>query len=857
MTRRKGNPTWTKGGPSPNPSGKRKTPADEAKQRIDTFVELATGYGIAGTDPAASATHLTATVDPSEGLDLWRGSDVGARIVETLPAEALRAGFELELDDDELTKDIVDEWSDLRVMFHLKECLNYSRAAGFRALFLDTDDPGQLSEPLDPARVRSFRSLTQLDHDELRPVSYYSGLNSGKFGEVETYALTPRAPAGTTVSMLPVIHESRLIVFRGPVIGRISEQRLPGIGDSIFVRCKQVIANHDLTWASVVRLVQDCSLLVLKMSGLVDAFASKDAHQIIAARLKAMSVGRSHARTLIIDTAEEMERVNASLQQLPEVIDQLNTRLAMAADLPVTRLLGISPKGMNATGEADRAFLQDRVAPYRDESVIPALERIVELQLAARRQEPEEWKLTGKPLWQLSDKEIAERNKIQSEADKNYYDMGALTATEISMSRFGSGGYSLSTSLDMESREEDGSLPAGEPSPEEQLALAKAEALVAPKPVKDEREDCARPIRGKEGKFAGCGGGGGGGGGGAAGSESLRMAAIEEQEEIAALNARQSGDDLDAARAAARARAEDSFRAMDDTLASGDIHTLDDAKGKNQAFHEAREQFVGDLSAAHDNLHGASLEASTRVAELERAHAAALQSSRQYDESPDSAILADVGFDTSHAASVDQALAHVTRASDIDAEGFDYAARASAVPEIQVSESGFFLQNRRAASAAVDDLGRRAETAQVALEGVHEALVTVHALKPRLKELSKLENAAVAAAEGADPARLIDKTLRRQYEAGDTKAFEASLEQGRAFQQSDLAQRYRRAETGADAYLTLESAARNRARVVQSTREAMDLVLEHIRGVERNLGQLSQVTGRATKPRYTPAKATK
>lgn len=524
MSKRKGNPAWTKGGPSPNPSGKSKARPAEATRR-DVFVEVATGYGIAGTDPTASAVACVARVAPREGLELWKGSDIGARIVETLPSEALRAGFEVEVDDDELSQEITDEWDELKLLPLLSDALNYTRAAGFRGVLINTDDPGDIAEPLDIERVRGIQSLVQLDHDELTPVTYYGDILSPKYGEVETWSLTPRAAAGHTTPYIPVVHESRLLIMRGPVVGRLQDQMLPGLGDSVFVRCKQVIANHDLTWASVVRLVQDCSLLVLKMAGLAHAMGSEDGYQMIANRLRAISVGRSHSRTLLVDTMEEMERVNASLSHLPEVIDQLNTRLAMAADLPVTRLLGISPAGMSSTGEADRAFLQDRVVPWRDKHVIPLLNRIVELQLAARGQAPETWKVCGLPLWQLSDAEIATRNKTQAEADKINIESQILSAAEVAKSRFGSGQFSLNTTLDMDARDESGALET-EMSPEDQLIMAEVAAskaaIGAPAESTDseDREDAGRVKRDKDGRFAGSIGGGkvkgsGGGGGGA------------------------------------------------------------------------------------------------------------------------------------------------------------------------------------------------------------------------------------------------------------------------------------------------------------------------------------------------------
>ncbi len=64
----------------------------------------------------------------------------------------------------------------------------------------------------------------------------------------------------------------------------------------------------------------------------------------------------------MLDKKDSFTRVQTPLTNLSDILDRFATRLAAAADMPVTLLMGMSPAGLNATGESDRAFFYDRVS---------------------------------------------------------------------------------------------------------------------------------------------------------------------------------------------------------------------------------------------------------------------------------------------------------------------------------------------------------------------------------------------------------------------------------------------------------------------------------------------------------------
>jgi hypothetical protein len=133
----------------------------------------------------------------------------------------------------------------------------------------------------------------------------------------------------------------------------------------------------------------------------------------------------------------------------------------------VTLLMGESPAGLNATGAADIRGFYDNVAAWRKSDIEPGLKRILKCVLAEARQglgaaesvdgsanagEPE-WDIKWPSLYQPTDKEKAEVRKIVADTDSVYITSGVLDPTEVTLSRFGEGGWSMETTVDLELRE--------------------------------------------------------------------------------------------------------------------------------------------------------------------------------------------------------------------------------------------------------------------------------------------------------------------------------------------------------------------------------------------------------------------
>lgn len=470
-TKRRGNPNWTKGGASPNPQGRPRADAADAKPhdraqaaaditlnkrdwmeiayKNDGWYNVLTGHGTSTRDKSYGTRFCTDVMTEDEGRELWRGDDLAARAVEAIVDESLRAPFKVcipddaEGNDEEYGKELVDKieqkWLNLDAFNALHEALCMERACNGSVIVLGADDGAlSLEEPLNLARVKSFDWLTVLEPREVQPIQWYTNARAGKFGQVELYQLTPITQGvgkpGTTVSFAPVrIHESRLIVFRGIRTSRVNQYgQSTGFGDNIFTRAYRVLAQFNAAYSGAGILVHDFATPIFKIKGLADIIA-KDNSQLFTARMQALALSMSTARAALIDAEEDYRRDTTNVTGLPDLMLEFCKRLAAAFNTPVSVLFGEAPGGLNASGaQGDQLQIwNNRCATFRSKKVIPALRRMTEIILATIGGAPDKWWIEGEPLYSPSAKEQAETEKVETETITALWDRGLLTTEQI------------------------------------------------------------------------------------------------------------------------------------------------------------------------------------------------------------------------------------------------------------------------------------------------------------------------------------------------------------------------------------------------------------------------------------------
>lgn len=412
----------------------------------DGFVNTITGVGTT-RDKRTYTTHQTEVVVADLARDLWRGNDLAARCVETYPDEMTRQGWRFQCDDKDIAEQIETAWEELKVKALMRQLLCYENAYGGAAGLLGAiDNSNSWTRELKADKIREFKWITPLEAREVQPKTYYSNPLEAKFGEPKLWTICPQSP--TAATRMVDVHESRLLIFPGIRVTRqhITENR--GFGDSVLTRVWNVLRDFDMSWNSAGALLQDFAQAVFKLKGLPELMSNNQS-SALRARMEMMDLSRSVLRAILIDHEEEFERKGVPLSGVPDLLDRLMSRMASAADLPITRLMGQSPAGLNATGESDIRGMYDRAKSKQENQLLPHLEKITTLLFPALGiKEPEDWSIHFNPLWQPSEKERADAREVQARTDQIYVDLQVISPEEIRNSRFEGDEYSFETRLD-------------------------------------------------------------------------------------------------------------------------------------------------------------------------------------------------------------------------------------------------------------------------------------------------------------------------------------------------------------------------------------------------------------------------
>lgn len=156
------------------------------------------------------------------------------------------------------------------------------------------------------------------------------------------------------------------------------------------------------------------------------------------AHLRGLTEWRDNFGVHLTDTEDTTTQLETSLADLDDVIMSQYVIVAAIAGMPVTKLMGTPPKGMNATGEGDAENYQQTLESIQTNDLDPLLARHM-LLLTRSEIEPAFGKAPGtleittdwNPLDTPSAKEYAEIDKIKAERDLVLANAGAIDGMDI------------------------------------------------------------------------------------------------------------------------------------------------------------------------------------------------------------------------------------------------------------------------------------------------------------------------------------------------------------------------------------------------------------------------------------------
>lgn len=233
---------------------------------------------------------------------------------------------------------------------------------------------------------------------------------------------------GNTVAK---VHHSRLVRFTGrdlPFLEQVAELYW---GESEVEALYNDVVKHDNVAANMAALTFRANVDTMEVQNLDQLFSvtSGEQQRRFWNVMQAQSVMKSNFGMQLVNRGDQIKNTQYTFTGLQEVYDSMCLDLSGASRIPVTKLFGRSPAGMNATGESDLRNYYDYVDTLREAKLRPILEKLLPvLAMSAWGAVPDGLDITFPPLWTPTAAEVAEIALKKAQAIRDTFQAGLFRA---------------------------------------------------------------------------------------------------------------------------------------------------------------------------------------------------------------------------------------------------------------------------------------------------------------------------------------------------------------------------------------------------------------------------------------------
>lgn len=436
-------------------STKRINLTGESTTNADGWMNILNGLGVPGRDKTTSGVFRQCWNFCFAELDeLYRADGLSRRIVDIIPAEMLRQGWEVDGDSEGA---ILGQFEELDVNCKLTQLIQWSRLYGGAICVMGIADGRPLNEPVNVNNIKSVNWLQVFDRwQTVINYDYIStDLNDENYGLPEFYQVTDYRTA-----KMFVVHHSRVLRMDWGILPPRDRYLNQGWGDSIFVSIYNEIRSYGTAFANISAIMQDFVNGVLQMPGLSQSIGSNcgEGDRQLMQRLNFANLSKGVTNMMVLDGEETYTKLSTNVAGVPELLDRFMLSVSAVTGIPITLLFGRAPAGLNATGDADIRNFYDLVKQLQEMKLKPVLEKLIYYIMKSadgpfNGVEPENWSIQFTPLWQNTEEQEAVMRRTVAETDRIYIETGVLDPTEVAISRFGGGHWSMNTIIDEQARE--------------------------------------------------------------------------------------------------------------------------------------------------------------------------------------------------------------------------------------------------------------------------------------------------------------------------------------------------------------------------------------------------------------------
>ena len=407
--------------------------ATEGRQPVkDAFSNPAarTGFGTYDLMQATEYVPTRLTQNYQTLTTLYRENWIVQNIVSVIPDDIVRKWYEVK---SAIAPEMIDKLQRLERKTKLRDAVKrgmyWGRLYGGAVGVMMIDGQDDLSQPLDLDTVTpdSFKGLQILDRwTGVYPSSdLVTDEADPDFGLPESYQVRDEA-SGT---MVADVHHSRVVRFTGrplPWLEAVTEMYW---GESEIEAVYQDLVRHDNVASNIASLTFRANVNYLESDGLDQLLAtgSAEMQRRFWNTLQAQNILESNFGLRVMQKGDVMHNVQYTFTGIADVYDRMMMDVSGASRIPVTKLFGRSPAGLNSTGESDLRNYYDYIDSLRDTVFRDIIERLLPiLALSSWGAIPDDLDIDFAPMDTPSSLELADVAQRKTSAIISAYQAGVI-----------------------------------------------------------------------------------------------------------------------------------------------------------------------------------------------------------------------------------------------------------------------------------------------------------------------------------------------------------------------------------------------------------------------------------------------
>ncbi len=348
---------------------------------------------------------------------LYMGEGLASRIVNVIADDCTREW--INIPDEKASELVMPELERLNAEEIFNTAIRWRRLYGGAIILVGAMDGRSVDQPLAEERIRSIEYLKVIDRTciDISGSEFDYNPKSPTYGRIIKYKVRYTINNQTFDMM---VHYTRVIEMKNDPIPATSLSAVPDYikywGMSSLQPINAALRDLGGINQSIVNILYSFCSGTYKFKGLAQLLAA-GGEEKLSKRLQALEMSTSILNARVIDADESFSREYTSLASLPEIVDRFMLTLSGSTGIPVTRLYGKTPSGLNASSgsEHDNRVYYDLIEADQRNKVLPAIRWLVGL-IARQLKYAEPISIEFNSLYQLSAEEQAKVDKTNAEA---------------------------------------------------------------------------------------------------------------------------------------------------------------------------------------------------------------------------------------------------------------------------------------------------------------------------------------------------------------------------------------------------------------------------------------------------------